>query len=58
MSRRTVLTALAGAVLVGGLSTPALADPVLPGSEPTIVCVRTDSDTGKRDGVCVWLPVR
>ena len=58
MSRPTVLTALAGAVLVGGLGTPALADPVLPESEPTVVCVRTDSDSGERDGICVWLPVR
>lgn len=58
MSRRTVVAALAGAVLVGGLGAPALADPVLPDTEPTVVCVRTDSESGKRDGVCVWIPVR
>ena len=59
MSRRTVVSALAGALLIGGLSAPALADPVVPvSSEPTVVCVRLDSESGKRDGVCVWLPVR
>lgn len=58
MSRRTVLLALTGAVLVGGLSAPALADPTLPaGDEPTVVCLRLDGSDGKRDGVCVWVPV-
>ena len=56
MSRRTVVV-LAGAVLLGGLGAPALADPVVPGSEPTVVCVRLDSESGERDGICVWTPV-
>ena len=55
MSRRTVLLALTGTVLVGGLSAPALADPTLPESEPTVVCLRLDGSDGERDGVCVWV---
>ena len=58
MSRRTLITALTGAVLVGGLGAPALADPALPETEPTVVCVRTDPQGGEREGLCVWLPVR
>ena len=58
MSRRTVVAALTGAVLLGALGAPALADPLeTEGDETTTVCVRTDSTSGKRDGVCVWLPL-
>lgn len=57
MSRRTVVAVLAGAVLVGGLGAPALADPILSDSEGTVICVRTDSESGERDGICVWGPV-
>lgn len=58
MSRRTVVAALTGAVLLGTLGAPALADPVsTDGDDSTTVCVRTDSTSGKRDGVCVWLPL-
>ena len=55
MSRKTVVTALTGLVLVAGLGAPALAGPL--GDDETRVCVRMDSDTGKRDGVCVAVPV-
>lgn len=57
MSRRTVIAVLTGAVLVGGLGVPALADPVVPEPDETVVCVRTDPEGAPREGVCVWLPV-
>lgn len=58
MSRRTAVAVLTGTVLLGALGAPAVADPVLPeGQDTTTVCVRTDSSSGKRDGVCVWLPL-
>ena len=55
MSRKTVVTALTGLVLVAGLGAPALAGPL--GDDETRLCLRMDSDTGKRDGVCVAVPV-
>lgn len=58
MSRRTVVAALTGAVLLGALGAPALANPVsTEGDDSTTVCLRTDSTSGKRDGVCVWVPI-
>ena len=56
MSRRTIVSALVGLLLVGAGSVPALADP-LPAGEGTSVCLRTDSESGKRDGVCVFVPL-
>jgi hypothetical protein len=57
MSRRIVVTALTGAIVMVGLGAPALAGPELPESEPTVVCLRLDDENGERDGVCVWVPV-
>lgn len=57
MSRKTIVAALAGALLLGGLGAPALADPLPGGEEETRACVRTDSTSGKRDGICVAVPV-
>ena len=57
MSRRTVIAVLTGAVLLGGLGAPALADPIVPNGEPTVVCLRLDPESGQREGVCVWVPV-
>lgn len=57
MSRRTVVATLVGATLLGGLATPALADPVV-GGQPTTVCLRLEPQSGAREGVCVWVPVR
>jgi hypothetical protein len=58
MPRRAVLTLAAGAVLLGGAVTPALAAPPDP-FEPSQHCVLTQYDpgTGERVGVCVWLPL-
>ena len=55
MSRRAVLTTLAGAVLVSGLATPALSAPSTEQSL-TQLCLRTDSEDGRRDGICVLVP--
>lgn len=61
MSRRTVVTMLTGAVLLGGLTGPALANPLIDDKPDddgtTTVCLRLDSESGKRDGICVWLPL-
>lgn len=56
MSRRTAVAVITGSLLLGGLSAPALANPVTKDDDGTTVCLRTDSTSGKRDGVCVWLP--
>lgn len=56
MSRRTVLAVVTGSLLIGSLSAPALANPVTKDDDGTTVCVRTDSTSGTRDGLCVWLP--
>lgn len=56
MSRKTVLMAMTGLVLLTGLGAPALADPITK-SDRQMVCVRLDSDQG-REGVCVWLPIK
>lgn len=59
MSRRTVLASLIGAVLVGGMAGPALADPILPpvgNGKDTTVCVLTQPSGGDREGICVWVP--
>lgn len=54
MSRRTIVTALTGLVLLTGMGAPALAGP---GEETDRenVCLRLDPEGG-RDGFCVWLP--
>ena len=61
MTRRTAVTMLTGAVLVAGLTGPAVAEPLLSGDGTgdgsTTVCLRLDSESGQRDGVCVWVPV-
>ncbi len=62
MSRRAVLTT-AAALVIGGSAVPALAGGLAsatPGEDRTHVCVLTQYDpkTGKRDGVCVWVPVK
>ena len=53
MSRKTIITALTGLVLLTGLGAPALADSGL--TERENVCIRLDPEGG-RDGFCVWLP--
>ena len=51
MSRKTIVTALTGLVLLTGLGAPALAS----FDERENVCLRLDPENG-RDGICVWLP--
>ncbi|MCW2679305.1 MAG: hypothetical protein JWM62_706 [Frankiales bacterium] len=53
MSRKTIVTALTGLVLLTGLGGPALADPV--DADRENVCLRLDPEGG-REGICVWLP--
>jgi len=53
MSRKTIVTALTGLVLLTGLGAPALAGPAE--TEREHVCLRLDPEGG-RDGYCVWLP--
>lgn len=53
MSRKAIVTALTGLVLLTGLGGPALATPDLTDRES--VCLRLDPEGG-RDGICVWLP--
>ena len=55
MSRKTVVVALTGLVLLGGLGAPALADPL--DDDETRVCLRLDSESGKRDGICAAVPI-
>lgn len=55
MSRKTVVATLTGLVLLAGMGAPALAGPL--GDDETRACLRMDSDTGKRDGVCVAVPI-
>lgn len=57
MSRRTVVTALVGLLLVGGLGAPAVAGPLGGDDDETSLCLRTDSSSGKRDGICVVVPI-
>lgn len=54
MSRRTIVTALTGLVLLTGLGAPALADPINEDRES--VCLRLDPEGG-REGFCVWVGV-
>lgn len=59
MSRRTVVTSLVAGILLGGLAAPALADPILPpigNGGDTTICLLTESGSGAREGICVWLP--
>ena len=60
MSRRTVIAALTGAVLVGGLAGPGLASHAQEGSAAHYVCVRLIADPrdGGREGLCVWTPMQ
>lgn len=53
MSRKTIVTALTGLVLLTGLGAPAFAGPAE--TEREHVCLRLDPEGG-RDGYCVWLP--
>lgn len=53
MSRKTIVIALTGLVLLTGLGAPALAGPLT--EERESVCLRLDPEGG-RDGFCVWLP--
>jgi hypothetical protein len=55
MSRKMVVTALTGLVLLTGLGAPALAGPEE--DDRRSVCLRLDPQGG-REGVCVWLPIR
>ena len=57
MSRRTVIAALTGTLLLGALGAPALANPLIDEEERTTVCLRTDGGHGAREGVCVWVPI-
>lgn len=59
MTRRTAVTAFTGALLLGGLTAPALADPLLsPSDDRETVCVRTDDgEQPERRGICVWVPL-
>lgn len=54
MSRKTIVTALTGLVLLTGLGAPALADPISEDRES--VCLRLDSESG-REGYCVWIGI-
>ena len=54
MSRRTIVTALTGLVLLTGLGAPALADPIAEDRES--VCLRLDPEGG-REGFCVWVGI-
>ncbi len=53
MTRRTILTALTGLLLLAGLGAPAMADPGVD-SERESVCIRLDPQGG-REGFCVWV---
>jgi hypothetical protein len=55
MSRRTIITALTGTVLLAGLGAPALADPGTDAGRES-VCLRLDPDGG-REGFCVWIGI-
>lgn len=55
MSRKTVVAALAGLMLLGGLGGTASAGPL--GDDETRVCLRLDSESGKRDGICAAVPI-
>lgn len=58
MSPRTIVTALVGAILIAGLAGPAVADPLLSNDDDrTTVCLRTEGQSGAREGVCVWIPL-
>lgn len=52
MTRRTILMALTGLVLLTGLGAPAMADPVE--TERESLCIRLDPQGG-REGFCVWI---
>ena len=53
MTRRTILTALTGLLLLTGLGAPAMADPGIDPDRES-VCIRLDPQGG-RDGFCVWV---
>lgn len=58
MTRSRTLSILVGALLVGVLGAPALADPLLSSEDNReTVCVRTEGNSGAREGVCVWVPI-
>lgn len=53
MTRRTILTALTGLLLLSGLGGPALADDGTDADRES-VCIRLDPEGG-REGYCVWI---
>jgi hypothetical protein len=58
MSRRMTVATLVGAVLVAGLGGPALAGPATShDSERETICIRTEGQSGAREGICVWVPL-
>lgn len=64
MSRRTLVTALTGLVLVAGSGGSALASELAAGllgddgDGRTTLCLRTDGpDSPRPEGLCVWVPV-
>lgn len=56
MSRKTIVTAMTGLVLLTGLGAPALANPIQ-GDDREMICLRLDPEGG-REGICVWLPIK
>ena len=58
MTRRRTLSILVGAVLVGGLGAPAFADPLVSSEDDReTICIRTEGNSGAREGICVWVPL-
>ena len=57
MTRRGLLTALTGLILIGALGVPALAGPVPTQEGRESVCLRLDPDENQREGLCVWAPI-
>jgi hypothetical protein len=59
MSRRAVVASMAGAILLAGLGAPAVAGPIDEGEkDPTTICLRLEPESGAREGVCVWVPIK
>lgn len=57
MSRRTTVAALVGTLLLAA-SAPALADPVVSSDDDReTICLRTEGESGAREGICVWVPL-
>ncbi len=57
MSRRTVVTAVCGLLLAGGLAGPALAE-TNQREMQSVVCLELNGDNPRApEGVCVWAPL-